>query len=249
VAYRDENEVLRGRVAELERRLALADALIARLTGKDASSRVTRRPDSIVGAVVHHVDEVRLDVGLAEDGLAAATRVAEQRLGLVVTRLGAELRGRRSRLALLGERGGEGALSIGSAREGSTLRLETDLRRLPIVVALGPVMGALCSAPLILWQINELHHFQPTVSAMVTLPIVVLLMVLGTLVARGVANRLARAEGERHQGVWASLLEIAREQALAQPRVRTAAVEESDEGGEEQAFERGQVRRAVRSAP
>ncbi len=249
MAYRDENEALRGRVVELERRLALAEALIARLTGKDASSRVTRRPDSIVGAVVHHVDEVRLDVGLAEDGLAAAGRVAEQRLGLVVTRLGAELRGRRSRLAALGERGGDGALSLASTPEGTTLRLETDLRRLPIVVALGPVMGGLASAPMILWQMGQLHHFEPAVSASVTLPIVVLLMVLGTIIARGVANRLARAEGERHQGVWASLLEIAREQALAQPRVRSAAVEESDERGEEQAFERGQVRRAGRSAP
>lgn len=249
MAYRDENEALRGRVAELERRLALADALIARLTGKDASSRVTRRPDSIVGAVVHHVDEVRLDVGLSEDGLASASRVAEERLGLVVTRAGAGIRGRRARLAALGERGGEGALSIGTDPEGTTLRLETDLRRLPVVVALGPVMGGLASAPMILWQMDQLHHFQPAVSAWVTLPLVVLLMVLGTVIARGVASRLARAEGERHQGVWASLLEIAREQALAQPRVRTAAVEESDEGGEEQAFERGQLRRGVRSAP
>jgi len=249
VAYRDDNEALRGRVAELERRLALADALIARLTGKDVSSRVTRRPDSIVGEVVHHVDELGLEVRLTEDGLAAAARVAEERLGLVVTREPTVLRGRRSRLRALGERGGEGALSIASGSEGTRLRLETDLRRLPIVVALGPVMGALASAPMILWQMSQLHHFEPAVSAQVTLPIVALLMILGTVIARGAANRLARREGERHQGVWASLLEIAREQALAQPRVRTAAVEESDEGGEEQAFERGQVRRGVRSAP
>lgn len=249
MAYRDDNEALRARVAELERRLALADTLIARLTGKDASSRVTRRPDSIVGAVVHHVDELRLDVGLAEDGLVAATRVAEERLGLVVTRVGTELRGRRARLGALGERGGQGALSIAPGPDGTTLRLETDLRRLAVVVALGPVMGALASAPMILWQMNQLHHFEPAVSAQVTLPIVVLLMVLGTVVTRGLANRLARREGERHQGVWAALLEIAREQALAQPRVRAGAVEESDDGGDEQAFERGQVRRGVRSAP
>lgn len=246
MAYRDENEALRARVEELERRLAASEELVARLTGKHPGSRATRKPDSLVGEVVRSIDETTLSGELDAEGLAAMQRVLGERLGLSVTPERGGLRGARTRGAWLAEGGGAGAFSLSLAPGGLAMRLDTDLRRLPVLVALGPMIGVLVSSPLVLWQFYRFHHFESAMSMSVSMPLVALLMVLGTALARGLARRAARRAAEAHAGAWATLLEIARERALVVPRVRAAAVEASDEGGEEEAFERGRVRRGVR---
>lgn len=225
VAYRDENEALRSRVAELERQLALSEGLVQRLLGKDAGSRKTSTPDSIVGEVVHRVDEASLDVSVDDAGLEAIRRVVETRLGCSVSRDGRELRGTRVRLAgLAGRR--DGAFGLATSVHGTWLRLETDLRRLPVLVALGPVVGAATSLPLILWQMSRFHHFQPAMSLWVTMAVAALLMLLATVVARAVAKRLARRARDEHDGVWATLLELTREHARLKARVGAVAEDE-----------------------
>jgi hypothetical protein len=212
VAYRDDNDALWARVAELERRLALSEALVDRLMGRGASSKATRKPDSLVGEVVHRVDETTMDVTLDEAGLEAAANVVRARLGHDVTLAGTSLEGVRTRLGAFGERRA-GAFGLATNEHGTSLRLETDLRRLPLLVALGPVLGAMLSMPLVLWQWSELHHFREAVSVSTSMSVLVLTMVLGTVATRVIANRIARRENELHRGVWAALLEITRAHA------------------------------------
>lgn len=228
MAYRDDNEALRARVAELEQRLALSEALVERLLGRDARSSHSSKPDMLVGAVVHRVDTTSFDVALDEEGLEAAANVVRARLGHAVTRTGSSLEGARTRGSWLGERRG-GAFGLATDANGTSLRLETDLRRLPIVVAIGPVLGALASLPLVLWQMDRFHHFEEALSPSTSLPIVALLMLLGTLASRLWAGRLARREDELHRGVWAALLEISR----AHARLRAVRVEAPAGSGHE----------------
>jgi hypothetical protein len=235
VAYRDENEALRSRIAELERQLSLSEGLVQRLLGKDPRSKKTSRPDVIVGEVVHRVDETSLEVWLDDAGLDAIQRAVEVRLGHAIQREGRELRGSRARLAALAEHR-EGAFGLGTNEQGTWLRLETDLRRLPVLIALGPVLGALTSLPLVLWQMDRFHHFEPGMSLSVTMPVIALLMILGTVVTRGIAKRLARRAGEEHDGTWATLLELTREHA--RPKARVEIEGEGEEAVAERKAER-----------
>lgn len=227
MAYRDDNEALRARVAELERKLALSEALVERLMGRGGGT-ATRKPDSLVGEVVHRVDETSLDVTLDAAGLAAAKRLVEARLAHLVKERDGVLEGWRTRWAFLGERGDAPAFGLATNEHGTSLRLETDLRRLPVLVTLGPVLGTLLALPLVVWQWNELHHFRETVSMSTSFSVVMLTMVLGTVASRSFARRLAKRANELHQGVWAALLEVTRAHAQL-PRVRVAPADEEGE--------------------
>ncbi|MBN8615857.1 MAG: hypothetical protein J0L92_35010 [Deltaproteobacteria bacterium] len=248
MAYRDDNDALRARVAELERRLALSEALVDRLMGRGASSKATRKPDSLVGEVVHRVDETTMDVTLDEAGLEAAANVVRARLGHDVTQGVASLEGARTRLGALGERR-VGVFGLATNEHGTSLRLETDLRRLPLLVALGPVLGAMLSMPLVIWQWSEFHHFREAVSMSTSMSVLVLTMVLGTVATRVMANRIARRENELHQGVWAALLEITRTHARL-PAVRVAAPTDESRDAPEDEPEHAQesVARATKRA-
>jgi hypothetical protein len=226
MAYRDDNEALRARVAELERKLALSEALVERLMGRGGGT-ATRKPDSLVGEVVHRVDETSLDVTLDAAGLASAKRLVEARLAHLVKERDGVLEGWRTQWAFLAEREAP-AFGLATNEHGTSLRLETDLRRLPVLVTLGPVLGTLLAMPLVAWQWNELHHFRETVSMATSFSVVMLTMVLGTVASRSFARRLAKRANELHQGVWAALLEVTRAHAQL-PRVRVTPADDEGE--------------------
>ncbi|MFO0710829.1 MAG: hypothetical protein U0353_13370 [Sandaracinus sp.] len=226
MAYRDDTDALRARVAELEQKLSLSEALVEKLLGRGPGT-TTRKPDSLVGEVVHAVDEATFDVSLDAEALEALARVARERLGLAIARESASVRGTRTTNAWLGESPADSAFGVASNEHGASLRLETDLRRLPVIVALGPVLGIMLAVPLVLYQGNELQHFRETVSLGVSASVVLLSMLFGTLASRVLASRLARRARELHQGVWAAMLEIVRREGkLARVRVE-APLEET----------------------
>jgi hypothetical protein len=109
----------------------------------------------------------------------------------------------------------DGRKTFSLSREGdeTRLRLETDAQRLPVLVALGPLLGGLSSLPYALWQMNLLHHFEPGES------------LTGTL-TRAWAKRRARSLGRAHDGAWAAVTELSRERQA--PRVRVAVRDAQD---------------------
>ncbi len=231
VAYRDDTDALRARVMELEQRLALSEALVEKLLGRGPGT-ITRKPDSLVGEVVHAIDEASFEVSLDPPTLEAIARVARERLGLVVVDRGGSLEGTRTERAWLAESPPEGAFGVATNEHGTSLRLESDVRRLPVIVTLGPVLGAMLSMPLVLWQWNALHHFRETISIGTSLGVVVLTMLLGAFASRALAGRAAKRAMERHRGVWAALLEIVRREGKL-PRVRVASPDERERAHEE----------------
>jgi hypothetical protein len=236
-AYRDENEALRAKLTHLEDELAAERAHVARLKGL-VEAGPPKKVDALVGEAVHHVDETELEGVLPQEALEAMARVVRSRGELEVSVQG-EL-GAGSGAAVTGRARGlsglDGPKSFSLERgAGSTkLRLETDLRNLPVAVALGPVLGGLSSLPYVLYQMDLLHHFEPGESLGSTMSVAAAFTVCGTIAARWLAQRRARRLRERHQGLWATVLELAREHIEAPVRARVAEPNEDEVDGDEE---------------
>ncbi len=230
--YRDDAAALQAKVEELEGELADARAHIQRLLGAAPERKAPN--DSLVGAPLRHVDAVTIEGAVSDVGRAQMERVLRARLALTTTTDGGGLRARADGwLAAEGDK----SFTLESAGDRSTLRLETSASALPVVVALGPVIGALSSLPFALWQMNLLHHFEPGEGIGVTLGVASACAVLGALITRTVAKRRALALERAHHGAWAALTEIATERRgvrvqIADPPSEAGAEDERAEPGE-----------------
>ena len=211
--YRDDNAALQAKVAELEGELAASKSHVDRLKGL---TRAPKKNDSLVGAPVHHLDTLTLPGVVSDAGCAAIARVLESRLGLSTSIGQGSVTG-----AARGWLAADGRKTFSLSREGdeTRLRLETDAQRLPVLVALGPLLGGLSSLPYALWQMNLLHHFEPGESLTVTLAIAAGSTVFVGWLTRAWAKRRARALGRAHDGAWAAVTELSRERQAPQVRV------------------------------
>jgi hypothetical protein len=229
--YRDDNAALQAKVAELEGELAATRAHVDRLKG-GGSDEKRRKKDSLVGAPVRHVDGLELDGVVSDAGCEAIARVIEARLGLRTSTAAGTVKGQ-----AVGWTAAEGkkAFTLERAGDTTTLRLETDAQALPIVVALGPVLGGLSSLPFALWQMNLLHHFEPGEDLWTTVGIAAISTVLGGWLTRGWAKRRALALEQAHDGAWATVTEIATERRDLKVRVATA--DDSEERAEPAAID------------
>lgn len=234
-AYRDDAEALRARVAQLEDELASARAKVARLEGR--VPRSTARRDPLFGAPLHQLDEASVDGPLDRAALEALARVLRARTGHPVSVDAAGLKARARGLAALD--GPKSATADASGR----LRLETDVSRLPVVLALGPALGLLASMPLVLWQFFSFHDFEEGLGLGLTLALsgaMAVLTALGTwLVARGRAQAMQQA----HDGLWATLLEVAQQHHASRVRVEASAEATPEEAAHDEARRLAEARR------
>lgn len=243
-AYRDENEALRAKLTHLEDELAAERAHVARLKGL-VEAGPPKKVDALVGEAVHHLDETELEGVLPQEALEAMARVVRSRGELEVSvhegraGSGAAVTGRARGLSALD---GPKSFTLERGAHATKLRLETDLRNLPVAVALGPVLGGLCSLPYVLYQMDLLHHFEPGESLGSTMSVAAAFTVCGTIAARWLAQRRARRLRERHQGLWATVLELTREHIQTPVRARVAEPNE-DEQDEESAGDAPRIRR------
>lgn len=233
-AYRDDAEALRARMAQLEDELAAARATIARLEGRVPRAGGARR-DPLLGAVLRQRDEASLEGPLDAAALEALGRVLRARTGHAVSvgaqGLKAEARG----LAAL-----DGPKSVTVERSGQ-LKLETDASRLPIALALGPALGLFGAMPLVLWQFFLFHDFEEGLGLGPTLAIAAAMAALTSLGVWLLARWRAQAMQQAHEGLWATLLEVAQQHRA--PRVRVEASAPADEASRDEARRAAEARR------
>lgn len=224
-AYRNESDALRAQVQELEQELAAERANVARLKGAH-DRRDGQRADSLVGAVLQQSDAHALPGPLSPETIATVAHLVRRRMGLEVTNDGRSIEGHATGLDAAD---GPKTFALSVTPAGTELRLETDVRRLPLAVALGPIVGAIPTLPWVLWQIDRFHHFESGPSVGVILGVVAAAMAIGTVAARMLAKRRAQQVREAHDGVWATALELCRD---AHPAARVRVAEEREGEGE-----------------
>lgn len=231
MTYRDDNEKLHAQVAELERRVAVADEEIARLKGlapTGSAGATDSGTDRLVGETLRFDDAIVLPYRVSERGYETIAALVAERLGVQVAQVGSALRG--------------GTFALTTEGDTTHITLRTDLTGLRASVLSGGFSAALFGGLPVVGVLMDVTHNAAAVGlhSLWALPALAL---AGGLGMRRVAARRAREGRAKHQGTLAAVLALAEEHRADVPPVAAARVRVLDEGVLEAP---GEEREAVR---
>lgn len=213
MAFRDETEQLRARVAELEGELADAHDTIARLTGATSSSDDSLDSRNGLLDAPGFVKRVRLlDHELDDEGLEAVAAVLRQRTGAVVQQVGRTLSAPGVNVE---SKDGLTRIEVSGDLSGFTL---TALAATTLGGAFSGLTAFALAHDLWLHALSEAH----------ALWMVPLMMALLWLPSRAFARRLAERNAKRVVATFEAVCEAAARHP-AKPKVRVATDESEEE--------------------